>query len=152
MFSNLVSGGLDKVVGNVAKGLDNLFTSDEERLQAKNMLHQIKSEMKKHTEDFEVSIEKEITKRTNAKRDIIVAEAKGESWLQRNWRPVVMMTFTFIIANNYILAPYLSALFTVNIPTLKLTDQMFSLISLGLGGYVMGRSLEKSVKAYKGMS
>jgi hypothetical protein len=32
-----------------------------------------------------------------AQRDIIVAEAKGESWLQRNWRPMTMLFFTGLI-------------------------------------------------------
>ncbi|HEY9163898.1 MAG TPA: 3TM-type holin, partial [Magnetovibrio sp.] len=36
---------------------------------------------------------------------IIVAEAQGESWLQRNWRPLLMVMFGVIIANNYILVP-----------------------------------------------
>jgi len=151
ILSGLFSGGIDKAVDSVSNGLDKLFTSDEERLQAKNMLHQIKAEMQKNSQDFEVSIEKEITKRTNAQRDIIVAESNGESWLQRNWRPTVLLTFTFIIANNYILIPYFSAFLSIDIPKLVLTDRMFDLISLGLGGYVIGRSVEKSVKAYKGV-
>jgi len=150
IITSIFKNGVDSVVSSVSDGLDKLFTSDEERLQAKNMLQQIKTEMQKNTLDFEIQIEQEITKRVNAQKEIIIAEAKGESFMQRNWRPIVMLTFTFIIANNYILVPYFSALFSVNIPKLELTEQMFNLISLGLGGYVMGRSLEKTVKAYKG--
>ena len=28
-----------------------------------------------------------------ARRDVIVAELRGESWLQRNWRPFVAISF-----------------------------------------------------------
>jgi len=89
--------------------------------------------------------ENEITQRVN----VITAEAKGDSWLQRNWRPITMLTFVFIIANNYILFPYIQ-LFGGTATLLSIPPDMWDLIKLGLGGYVVGRSVEKSVKAYKG--
>lgn len=80
---------------------------------------------------------------------IVEAEAKGESWLQRNWRPLTMMTFVFIVANNYIIAPYAQAIFdrSVSLPT---PPDLWALIKIGLGGYVVGRSAEKCVSAWKG--
>jgi hypothetical protein len=79
---------------------------------------------------------------------IVTAEAKGESWLQRNWRPLTMMVFVFIVANNYIVAPYAQALSgtSVSLPT---PPDLWALIKLGLGGYVVGRSAEKCVTALK---
>lgn len=83
-----------------------------------------------------------------AQAGIITAEAKGESWLQRNWRPVTMMVFVFIVANNYVIAPYAQALFdrSVSLPT---PPDLWALIKIGLGGYVVGRSAEKCVTAWK---
>jgi len=89
--------------------------------------------------------ENEITKRVS----VIKAEANGESWLQRNWRPLTMLTFVFIIANNYILFPYIS-LFGGTATALDIPPDMWDLLKLGLGGYVVGRSVEKSVKHFKG--
>jgi hypothetical protein len=43
-FSKILSGGIDKTVDSVGSALDGLFTSDEERLQAKQI---ITSEMNK---------------------------------------------------------------------------------------------------------
>lgn len=83
------------------------------------------------------------------KGKIIEAEAKSEHFLTATWRPITMLTFTFIVANNYIIAPYFSALFGVNIPTLELTSNMWDLLTVGLGGYVAGRSLEKFAKEWK---
>lgn len=78
---------------------------------------------------------------------IVRAEVQSESWLTRNWRPLTMLTFVAIIANNYILYPYLS-LFWDKAPALPIPADMWNLLKLGLGGYVVGRSVEKAVKIY----
>ncbi len=84
-----------------------------------------------------------------ARSDIIIAEAKSEHFLTSTWRPITMLTFVFIIANNYILAPYISALFSFDMPTLELTPDMWELIKIGLGGYVVSRGAEKVAKEWK---
>lgn len=84
-----------------------------------------------------------------ARSNIIVAEAKSEHWLTSTWRPITMLTFVFIIANNYILAPYISALLSFDMPTLELTPDMWELIKIGLGGYVVSRGAEKVAKEWK---
>ena len=83
-----------------------------------------------------------------AQAGIVADEAKGESWLQRNWRPMTMLVFVFIVANNYIIAPYLQAMFNWSVP-LQTPPDLWALIKIGLGGYVVGRSAEKCVTAWK---
>lgn len=83
------------------------------------------------------------------KGKVIEAEASSEHFLTATWRPITMLTFTFIVANNYIIAPYFSALFGIDIPTLTLTEDMWDLLTVGLGGYVVGRSAEKFAKEWK---
>ena len=82
------------------------------------------------------------------KASIIRAEAQGDSWIQKSWRPITMLVFVFIIANNYILFPYIS-LFGGKATALAIPPDMWSLLKIGLSGYVVGRSVEKSIKAYK---
>lgn len=79
----------------------------------------------------------------NASRDVIVAEAQGESWLQRSWRPIIMLMFGAILCNNYILAPYVEA-FSGTAVVLEIPDGMWGLLTVGLGGYVVGRTVEKT--------
>ena len=79
---------------------------------------------------------------------VVTAEAKGESWLQRNWRPLTMMVFVAIVVNNYLLAPYMQAIFSWSV-SLDTPPDLWALIKLGLGGYVMGRSAEKCITAWK---
>jgi hypothetical protein len=83
-----------------------------------------------------------------ASMSVIVAEANSEHWVVASWRPITMLTFTAIIANNYILYPYLS-LFWEAAPMLALPSDLWDLLKIGLGGYVVGRSAEKTVKAWK---
>ncbi len=74
---------------------------------------------------------------------IIVAEAKGDSWLQRSWRPLLMCLFGVIIANNYLVVPLFGT------PAAAIPPDMWDLLKLGVGGYVLGRSVEKGVKVWK---
>ena len=113
------SGGVVKEVGNV---LDNLFTSDEEREKAK-------AEVFKVLKQQEIELHK-------LQNETILAEANG-NWLQRSWRPILMLSFGFIVIHVKFIAP----MFSLPIPPLE--DEFWSLLNLGIGGYVVGRSAEK---------
>jgi hypothetical protein len=67
---------------------------------------------------------------------VIVAEAQGEGWLQRNWRPLVMLNFAALITARWLglSAPGIDQ---------ALEMKLFDIVQLGLGGYVIGRSAEK---------
>ncbi len=82
-----------------------------------------------------------------AARDVLVAEAKGESWLQRNWRPLFMMAIVFVIMANGFLLPILSAITKVDLVKLQgwdaIPQSLWSLAQIGVGGYVIGRTGEK---------
>lgn len=71
-----------------------------------------------------------------AAADIIKAEAQSEHWLTACWRPVLMLTFGGLIVARWLgwSAPGLS-----EAEVLKLWD----IVQLGIGGYTIGRSVEK---------
>jgi len=79
---------------------------------------------------------------------VIRTESKSEHFLSATWRPITMLVFVFIIANNYIIAPYISLFFGVDVG-LDLPPDMWDLLKIGLGGYVVGRSSEKAIKSWK---
>ncbi len=85
----------------------------------------------------------------NAAMSVIVAEAQSDHWVVSAWRPITMLVFVAIVANNYLLYPYIS-LFWSAAPVLELPPDLWDLIKIGLGGYVVGRSAEKVVKNYAG--
>ena len=72
----------------------------------------------------------------NAQAQVIAAEEK-EGWLAANWRPILMLIFTIIVANNYLLRPWFG------VQAVDLPPDMWALLKLGISGYVIGRSAEK---------
>lgn len=71
-----------------------------------------------------------------AQADIVKTEAASTHWLAANWRPLLMLTFGGLIVARWFgwAAPNLS-----EAEYLKL----WSIVEFGLGGYVVGRSVEK---------
>jgi len=113
------------VVKDLMSGLDKLFTSKEEKILAENAIKQIIVQKQLELEKMQT--------------EIIIAEAKG-NWLQRSWRPILMLAFGFIVIYVKFLAP----LFDFRIPELE--NEFWNLLQLGIGGYVVGRSAEKISK------
>ena len=113
------SGGVIKQIGDV---IDDLFTNDEERANAKIKVLEVLKEQQLELQKLQT--------------EIIVAEAGG-NWLQRSWRPILMLAFGFIVIYVKFVAP----LFDLKIPELE--NEFWDLLELGIGGYVIGRSAEK---------
>jgi hypothetical protein len=131
---DILGGPVKALVSAVGGIVDDVTTTDEERLLAKTKLLEIE-------QAFQVKVLEAEAQWVTAQRDIIVAEAAGHSWLQRNWRPIVMLTMVFFIG---------FVLFTGGYVNEREIDKEFVLaildiIKLGLGGYVIGRSAEKIV-------
>jgi len=79
-----------------------------------------------------------------AARDIIVAEASGHSWLQRNWRPSLMLWFAGLVGAHWLgwTAPNLSD---------PVVIKLLGIVQVGIGGYVVGRSAEKIAPLVAGL-
>jgi hypothetical protein len=111
--------------------IDNMHTSTEEKLTLKNKLTVIENTMTAKVIDYE-------TKLLAAKTSIITAEATGESWMQRNWRPITMLTFLGLVVFD-------SFGWLAN----PLAGEAWTLLQIGLGGYVTSRGVEKVVSKLK---
>ena len=61
-------------------------------------------------------------------------EARG-NWLQRSWRPIVMLAFALVILSGMFMESTL----------LSDSSRLWDLLEIGLGGYVIGRSGEKGL-------
>lgn len=128
--------GVVGVVGGIFKeligGIDSWFTSDEERLTAKTQIMMVQAQVMGKVLEYEKAI-------MEAQSAIIQAEAKGDSWIQRSWRPLTMLTFVALVVAKWtgFTAPGISEAVEL---------QLMTLIQIGLGGYIVGRSAEKVVK------
>jgi len=83
--------------------------------------------------------------------EIILAEASSTNWLTSAWRPTLMMVAILIIAMNYLVFPIIAIGYPAILDnTLELPDQLWNLLTLGVGGYIVGRSGEKAIDKWKG--
>lgn len=73
---------------------------------------------------------------------IILAEAKSESWIASSWRPILMMNITAIVSVNFLVFP-LVEVFTGTKLSIPLPPELWTLLTVGVGGYTIGRSAEK---------
>ena len=118
-------GFLSKVLEPITGLVDKLHTSDDERLEAKAVLLQLQTSLMSQTLDYEKQI-------AQSQRDIIVAETQANSWLTRSWRPITMLTLVAMVV-------------VAQFSSMEIPPDLWFVIKLGLGGYVGGRSVEKSV-------
>ena len=125
-LSKIFNGGAKDILSEGNRLIDTLSSTDEEKSLAKNRLSGIVFDA--------------LNNMQNAQKAVITTETTG-NWLQRSWRPVVMLAFAFIIFYSYFLQP---AFFpeAVSVES-KIPEKFWSLLELGLGGYVIGRSVEK---------
>lgn len=81
--------------------------------------------------------------------EIILAEAKSTGWLTSSWRPLLMMVVIAIIAVNYLIFPLVAIWYPqIMANLLALPEQLWNLLTLGVGGYVVGRSGEKMISTW----
>lgn len=110
--------------------VDNLTTTEEEKLELKRKLTEVENEFQSKVLDYE-------TKLMEAQSSVIRAEATSQSWITRNWRPITMLTFLVLVVCD-----------SFGLLAFRLADQAWTLLQIGLGGYVVGRSAEKIVPAF----
>lgn len=121
-----IFGFLKGAIEPVTKLVGELHTSDEEKMSLNNKMIELQNAISFKLLDYE-------TKLMEKQADVIQAEATGQSTLQRNWRPITMLTFLFLVVmDSFGFLPF------------RLADEAWMLLQIGLGGYVVGRSLEKS--------
>lgn len=88
---------------------------------------------------------------SQAQADVIMAEMKGENWMQRNWRPVTAVCFAFIVFFYGILLPI--SVDWLGMPPVRVGDELLrwimDAVMLCLGGYIGGRTLEKIVSTIR---
>lgn len=108
-----------------AKLIDDLHTSDEEKLVIKQKMFEAQMTAAMQAQEYESELLK-------AKSAIISAEANGQSWIQRSWRPITMLVFlALVVFDAFGWLPN------------RLASEAWTLLQIGLGGYVVGRSVEK---------
>jgi len=125
VLNKLFSGGASKLVESVGGVLDNVITTDEEKLEAKRKLKEL-------ILSHEAEMEKNITDRWTA-------DMNSDSWLSKNVRPLVLI---FLIVCTMLLIFIDAGALTFTVEE-KWTDLLQLVLITVIGAYFGGRSIEK---------
>jgi len=119
---NFLSGGVVKQVGEV---IDNLSTSEEERLEAKRKMEEVLMQA-------ESKAQEQVTRRWEA-------DMKSDNWLSKNIRPLICIFLTIIFV--------ILSVFDGNAGEFKIAESYIpiyqTLLITVYGAYFAGRSIEK---------
>ena len=122
------------ILGAVAPLVKTLFKTIDKTIDNKADAEKIKQSIQQQLLSGQL-------KELEAQASIIVAESKG-GILQRNWRPMLMITFAGLIVAHWFgyTAP--------DIPE-SVQNSLLNIVLVGMGGYIVGRSGEKIMDKYK---
>ena len=130
LILNLVSGLMS---GPISKVLDAYVKDQELR--------------RKLEADLQGKLTEHLGKSEELGQAVVLAEIKSEDWLTRSWRPLVMLTLMGFIVFVGLAIPFLDFVFgspvTFNPRWSALPPQFWDFLSIGVGGYIGGRTLEK---------
>ena len=94
-FSDLISGGVDKIIDSTGKAIDSIVTSDEERLKLQNELVAIQVKAKADSEalaaNTEAKLEGELTER-------LKADMAGDDPLSKKVRPISLIYLLLVVS------------------------------------------------------
>mgnify|MGYP003132193177 CR=1 FL=1 len=128
MLGKLFSGGAAELVKGVGGVIDNLHTSDEEKLAAE-------AKIKDLVMGYEAEMQKQITERWKM-------DMNSDSWLSKNIRPLVLV---FLVISTVLMIFIDAGAISFNVED-KWTDLLQLVLITVIGAYFGGRSLEKVKK------
>lgn len=141
IFSDLFAGGIAGILKPIGDIIDNVSTSDEERLNAKIKLEQIVRDAEAKARADANNYEHELT-------DRLKADMGSDVWLAKNVRPLTLIgltLFTMFLAYTSVFGQ-IEAVYQ---PVLEQWVNLLTALDLtAFGFYFGGRGLEKIVKTY----
>jgi len=124
----MIKGIIKGLIGNASTILDEVITTDEERLEAKRKLKEI-------ILSHEAELQKNVTDRWKA-------DMNSDSWLSKNVRPMVLL---FLIICTMLLIFIDAGTFSFTVED-KWTDLLQLVLITVIAAYFGGRSAEKFKK------
>ena len=128
ILTSIFSGGATELVKCVVGVIDDLHTSEEEKLEAAQKIKELIS-------NYEVEMEKTITDRWKS-------DMASDSWMSKNVRPMVLI---FLVVSTVLMIFIDAGAISFNVEA-KWTDLLQLVLITVIGAYFGGRSLEKTKK------
>ena len=128
IINKIFSGGANKLVESVGGVLDNLTTTKEEKMLAKQKLKEL-------ILNHEAEMQQNVTDRWKA-------DMNSDSWLSKNVRPLVLI---FLVVSTVLMIFIDAGAIQFNVEE-KWTDLLQLVLITVIGAYFGGRSFEKTKK------
>ena len=141
-LKNLFSAGAAELVDTVGGVIDDLVTSDEEKIQLKNALEVAIMSHKDKQEERALAYDKEISSRHQA-------DMASDSWLSKNVRPLTLMFLTIATVSLAYLTIFLLPVEKVDLLAPWIT-LLTSLLVVVYTFYFGSRGIEKVQKIKAG--
>ena len=125
ILASIFSGGATELVKGVGGVIDDLHTSEEEKLEAAQKVKELVS-------NYEVEMEKQITDRWKS-------DMASDSWMSKNVRPMVLI---FLVVSTVLMIFIDAGTIEFDVEP-KWTDLLQLVLITVIGAYFGGRSLEK---------
>ena len=126
ILGTIFSGGAKDLVEGVGGVIDDLHTSEEEKLEAAQKVKELVS-------NYEVEMEKQITDRWKS-------DMASDSWMSKNVRPMVLI---FLVVSTVLMIFIDAGAISFDVEP-KWTDLLQLVLITVIGAYFGGRSLEKT--------
>jgi hypothetical protein len=121
IISDIV-GGILKPISDV---IDHVTVSGDQKAALQLATLQAGMQAQTACQNYEQSL-------LDGQQKVIAAEASSSNWLASSWRPITMLTFLGLVVCDsfgWLHSP--------------LAPQAWTLLQIGIGGYTVGRSVEK---------
>jgi hypothetical protein len=121
LLAELVAG----IFKPLSEVIDHLTVSGEDKAKIQLALVEGQIAAAQSTMDYERQL-------LEGQQKVVAAEASSSNWLTSAWRPITMLTFLALVVCDsfgWLHAP--------------LAPQAWTLLQIGIGGYTVGRSIEK---------
>lgn len=114
--------------GQIAKSL---FPSEEDKTRRMEV-----------EQAFQLAMIQNASQIENAAADIVKAEAQSTHWLTANWRPITALIFVGLIVSRWLG-------YTAEGMTEDEYLEVYAIVKIMIGGYVISRGAEKVMDSYK---
>jgi hypothetical protein len=113
--------------------VDHLTVSGDEKAKLQSAVIQAQFTAQMQSIEYEKQL-------LDARSNIVLAEAKSDSWLTKSWRPITALTLVALVVARFLgyTAPGVSPAEYI---------ELWSLVKLCLGGYIGSRGVEKIAPA-----
>ena len=127
---------IEGLVKPVTSLVDDLVTSDEERLTIKNELTKLENDWKTKALDFEKNV-------IDKKAEVMIAELKQDDKFTKRARPTILYAGLVILATNHVLLPWVNHFIGNAPPTIDIPPEFWYAWGGVAGIYSFKRSDEK---------